>query len=165
MKNKDIQKLKFVDENFNKLSSKAPKEQRYAIDLGVRTMFAFQWLAGGPPKHYYVSATPLGHNMTRKQAFGLRDKLKELNPDAVFTLLDEDQVRLLNTLAVKDKIDFYISDCWTDSISSDWHGRADGFISFKKFCKYVDHGENKTSVYIAFGFKRGKQKKIILPEN
>jgi hypothetical protein len=86
----------------------------------------------------------------------------QLNPHVVFDLLELEQVEKLNGLGYS--VDFEIRNCWTCSTCSDWHGRIDGYYSLRDGHHMVDWGQNKTDVYVIFGFVPGYEKAIVFPE-
>lgn len=157
-----MEKIKFVDVNLQEISENSHPNTRYAIDLGVRSWFAGCWL----PEynlHHFVSATPWKKHVNKKGASFFLKELRELNPDVIFGLLELEQIYALNTLG-KD-VNFRITDCWTCSTCDDWHGRTDGYYSLTNGISLVDWGENKTDVYVVFGFIPGKEKNILIPIN
>ena len=156
-----MDKIQFVDVNLHQISVNECKTKRFAIDLGVRSCFAKKML----PKencHFFVSTEPWVKNVDKKGAYAFLSKLMQLNPQVVFDLLELEQVEKLNGLGYS--VDFEIRNCWTCSTCSDWHGRIDGYYSMLNGRLVVDWGQNKTDVYVIFGFVSGYEKAIVLPE-
>ena len=154
-------KFKFVDVQFEEISSFASREQRYAVDLGIRTILAEDWLPVDN-LHYFVSAVPWVKGVNKKGACAFLHELQKLNPEVVFDLLSLKQIECLNDWG--SGRDFKIRNCWTCSAYEDWHGRTDGYCSLKDGRSVIDWGENETDVYFVFGFDPGWETQIILPE-
>ena len=156
------QKIKFVDADFHKLSLKAPREQRYAVDLGIIKMFALQWLVSRVGElHYYVSARALAHNVNKDEALDFVKQIEQLNPGVSCCLLKMEQINELHDMAKNAKDEFRIKNCWTSS-SCDSYGRSDGDYSLKNGMRVRDY-DTRTDVYLAFGFKQGQEKPLVLP--
>ena len=154
------EKIKFVDENFHQLPLDGDKNLRYAVDLGLCSMFADRWLPGGKKLHFYVSAFPLVKSVNRDGAYEFLRKLEALNPDVEIGLLAIEQVNKL--CAIGYDAGFSIKNCWTCSTYDDWHGRVDGYYSVLNGVSEIV-GKNKvTDVHYVFGFKQDKMKPLAL---
>ena len=155
-----MKKINFVDADLHLISENSPQNMRYAIDLGVRSFFAKRYLPESD-HHFFVSAIPWKKHINQECAYHFLRKMKELNPNVVFGLLEIEQIDALNNLG--KNVDFRITDCWTCSTYNDWHGRIDGHYSLTNGKTVIDWGENETDVYVVFGFKPGQEKNIIFP--
>ena len=156
-----MEKLQFVDAKLHHISENVDKSERYAIDLGVRSTFARRNL----PKenyHFFVSAKPWAYNLNLREAYAFLKEIEQLNPNIAVDLLEDEQIYKLNQLGFA--VDFRITNCWTCSSCTDWHGRIDGYYSLKNGKRIVDWGENKTDVYVVFGFKSGQENSVVLPQ-
>ena len=142
------------------VNKKADERLRYAVDLGVCSSFAGQNLPKGN-QHFFVSALPWLKHVDRKSAYAFLQKLKQLNQDVAFGLLELEQIEQLNRMGAS--AGFAITNCWTSSTYDDWHGRVDGYYSLVAGREVVDRGDTKTDVYVVFGFVPEQEKSIILP--
>lgn len=157
------QQIKFVGEDLKRLSLNAPKDKRYAVDLGVIKMFALQWLSTRSGElHYYVTAQAVAHNIVKDEALNFIKKIEELNPGVTCCLLCMEQIQALNEMAKNAKDEFRIKNCWTSS-HCDFYGRPDGDYLLKNGMRVKSYGYNKTDLYIAFGCKKGEEKPLLLP--
>lgn len=156
-----MDEIKFVDSSFNEVPLSSPKEQRFAIDLGVRCTFAQGWLSN-KPLHFFVSAAPWVENVNKKASSDFLQDMERLNLGVTFELLTLEQIEKLNVMG--RNADFEIRDCWTSSTYDDWHGRVDGYYSLKNGKRFIDWGQNLTDLYVAFGFAPQKEKRLEFPK-
>lgn len=156
-----METLKFVDAFFNEISPETDKEQRYAVDLGIRRFLAEEWLPADN-LHFFLSVIPWIKNADKRETAAFMQNLKRRNPEVTFGLPGIKQIDLLNYLG--KEAGFKIKNSWTSSSYEDWHGRTDGYYSLKDGRTIIDWGETKTDTHIIFGFVPGTEKQIILPK-
>lgn len=155
-----METLKFVDAFFNEISPETDKEQRYAVDLGIRRFLAEEWLPADN-LHFFLSVIPWIKNADKRETAAFMQNLKRLNPEVTFGLPGIKQIDLLNYLG--KEASFKIKNSWTSSSYEDWHGRTDGYYALKDGRTLIDWGETKTDTHIIFGFVPGTEKQILQP--